>query len=368
MAATTNPQQLSFDFTSSQLEVLKEVHESSTPTPSTQQRFLIGDQPQAAEQLVAAGWLVRKGPKNSASRFVTFEISEAGQQHLAAVVAGIKSTYTGTETQRGTYVWTTSYKPARAGYVETPEEAAAMAAELALYDIPSDPAQRPNYAKGPGVGTRLAAMLKAGQPEPDPSEPTIATEDPEPQEAAPERMAWDPCFTCGHAPYRCHCWLDTPVLSLAQQQQQAWGGGLTPAEAVPMVACMAMTEKPYQREQKDWYTTTPARPTIVCLCGSTRFRSHFEAANLEETLAGKIVLQPGHYTHSVAPQLGDKELYFSPEVAAGLEELYLRKIELADEVLVLNPGGYLGSSTRKEIDYALQLGKVVRWLEAPCQE
>jgi hypothetical protein len=134
---------------------------------------------------------------------------------------------------------------------------------------------------------------------------------------------------------------------------------------------------PYQREEKEWYTRKPARPTIVCLCGSTRFRDAFEEANLEETLAGKIVLQPGHYTHAAAenqgavnraagnsrPVPGDKEIWFGPEVAQQLEELCRRKIDLADEVLVLNVGGYVGSSTAAEVAYAQSLGKQVRWLE-----
>lgn len=130
-----------------------------------------------------------------------------------------------------------------------------------------------------------------------------------------------------------------------------------------------------RREEKDWCTSQPRRPLIVCLCGSTRFKAAFEQANLEETLAGKIVLQPGHFTHAEAehqgaihraagnsrPLAGDKEAYFGPEVAQQLEELYRRKIDLADEVLVLNVGGYIGASTAGEIEYAMRLGKPLRW-------
>ena len=47
-----------------------------------------------------------------------------------------------------------------------------------------------------------------------------------------------------------------------------------------------------------------------------------------------------------------------------LDVLHLRKIDLADEVLILNVGGYIGKSTRKELDYALSQGKPVRYLEA----
>lgn len=123
-----------------------------------------------------------------------------------------------------------------------------------------------------------------------------------------------------------------------------------------------LASTPYVREEKDWCTTKPTRPTIVCLCGSTRFRAAFEQANLEETLAGKIVLMPGSFTHAEqAGGLGDKEVFFGPEVAAQLDELYRRKIDLADEILVLNVGGYIGDSTAGEIEYAHNQRKTIRW-------
>lgn len=98
-------------------------------------------------------------------------------------------------------------------------------------------------------------------------------------------------------------------------------------------------------------------PIVVCLCGSTRFMEAFQAANLSETLAGRIVLTVGCNTKS------DAMLGISDEVKAKLDELHKRKIDMADEILVLNVGGYVGSSTRSEIDYAVAQGKRVRWLE-----
>jgi nucleoside 2-deoxyribosyltransferase len=64
-----------------------------------------------------------------------------------------------------------------------------------------------------------------------------------------------------------------------------------------------------------------------------------------------------HYDHSTDPQRSNHLQ------KAALDELHLRKIELADEVLVLNVNGYVGESTRREISYAEQLGKPVHWLE-----
>jgi hypothetical protein len=100
------------------------------------------------------------------------------------------------------------------------------------------------------------------------------------------------------------------------------------------------------------------RPTIVCLCGSTRFMQAFQVANLRETLAGRIVLTVGCDTKS------DAMLALDSEVKAMLDELHKRKIDLADEILVLNVGGYVGSSTASEIAYARAHGKRVRWLES----
>ncbi len=101
------------------------------------------------------------------------------------------------------------------------------------------------------------------------------------------------------------------------------------------------------------------RPIVVCLCGSTRFMQAFQDANLRETLEGKIVLSIGCNTKS------DDDL-----VAVGmvinkeaLDTLHLFKIDLADEILVLNVGDYVGESTRREIEYAQHKGKGIRWLE-----
>lgn len=107
------------------------------------------------------------------------------------------------------------------------------------------------------------------------------------------------------------------------------------------------------------------RPRIVCLCGSTRFGDAFRQVNLEETLAGRIVLTIGCNTHSdidLFGRLSDAEI---DEIKNRLDELHLRKIDLADEILVLNIGGYVGESTAREIEYARQTGKCIRWLESP---
>lgn len=102
-------------------------------------------------------------------------------------------------------------------------------------------------------------------------------------------------------------------------------------------------------------------PKVVCLCGSTRFLDAFRKAMAEETYFGRIVL-------SIGCNLRDHEFdtftqEHKAEIKIALDELHKRKIDLADEVLVLNVGGYVGDSTKSEIRYAIEHGKPIRWLE-----
>ena len=92
----------------------------------------------------------------------------------------------------------------------------------------------------------------------------------------------------------------------------------------------------------------PDRPEIVCICGSTRFVDQMCAANRDLTFAGVIVVAPGE-----AGEL------LTDEQKAALDALHLRKIDLADRVLVVNPGGYIGESTSREIAYARAAGKPI---------
>ena len=97
-------------------------------------------------------------------------------------------------------------------------------------------------------------------------------------------------------------------------------------------------------------------PKIICLCGSTRFKETFNKANLELTLAGYIVLSVGSFTQS------DAELKLNDDKKVELDILHKRKIDLADAVLVLNVDGYIGSSTKSEVEYAFSIGKPLAYL------
>lgn len=104
------------------------------------------------------------------------------------------------------------------------------------------------------------------------------------------------------------------------------------------------------------------RPTVVCLCGSTRFYEAWQQANFDETVAGRIVLSVGFYPHA-EDKAHAAHVGITPGQKVALDDLHKRKIDMADEILVLNVGGYVGDSTRSEIAYARGHGKRVRWLE-----
>jgi hypothetical protein len=117
---------------------------------------------------------------------------------------------------------------------------------------------------------------------------------------------------------------------------------------------------PKIKEASGTSTNTGSRetaPIVVCLCGSTRFSEAFREANFQETLSGNIVLSIGCDTKS------DKGLGLTVADKKRLDWLHLRKIDLANEVLILNVGGYIGNSTRRELNYAIAQGKNVRYLE-----
>lgn len=97
------------------------------------------------------------------------------------------------------------------------------------------------------------------------------------------------------------------------------------------------------------------KPIKVVLCGSTRYRPDFERATMQETLKGRIVLSVGMFGHEV-------KLDQDGPIKAMLDVLHLRKIDDANEVLVINTAGYIGESTRNEIAYATEHGKTIRYL------
>ena len=96
---------------------------------------------------------------------------------------------------------------------------------------------------------------------------------------------------------------------------------------------------------------------VITLCGSTKFKEQYLEAQKRLTLDGNIVISVGLFGHS-----GDNEVW-TEGTKAMLDDMHLRKIDMADEIFVINVGGYVGESTRREIEYALKNGKAVRYLE-----
>ena len=100
---------------------------------------------------------------------------------------------------------------------------------------------------------------------------------------------------------------------------------------------------------------------IITLCGSTRFKNEFLEAQKQLTLAGNIVISVGLFGHS-----GDNEVW-TEGTKEMLDDMHKRKIDMADEIFVINVGGYIGSSTASEIEYAKATGKPVRYLEEQAE-
>ena len=96
---------------------------------------------------------------------------------------------------------------------------------------------------------------------------------------------------------------------------------------------------------------------VVTLCGSTKFKEQLIETQKRLTLEGHIVISVGLFGHS-----GDTEVW-TEGTKAMLDDMHLRKIDMADEIFVINVGGYIGESTRREIDYATSKGMNIRYLE-----
>jgi len=98
---------------------------------------------------------------------------------------------------------------------------------------------------------------------------------------------------------------------------------------------------------------------VITLCGSTKFKEEFMAEQRRLTLEGIIVISVGIFGHAD----GENETVITDEIKVMLDDMHKRKIDMADEIFVINPGGYIGSSTRSEIDYAMGKGKEIKYLE-----
>ena len=103
---------------------------------------------------------------------------------------------------------------------------------------------------------------------------------------------------------------------------------------------------------------------VITLCGSTRFKDEFMKAQKDLTLKGNIVISVGLFSHS-----GDNEVWENMDEVTRiktkemLDDMHKRKIDMADEIYVINVNGYIGESTKSEIEYAIKNNKKVNYLE-----
>ena len=96
---------------------------------------------------------------------------------------------------------------------------------------------------------------------------------------------------------------------------------------------------------------------VITLCGSTKFKDDFMREQKRLSLEGNIVISVGMFGHS-----GDEEVW-TEGVKEMLDDMHKRKIDMADEIFVINVNGYIGSSTQSEIEYASKNGKRIVYLE-----
>jgi len=103
---------------------------------------------------------------------------------------------------------------------------------------------------------------------------------------------------------------------------------------------------------------------VITLCGSTKFKEDFMREQKRLTLEGNIVISVGLFGHS-----GDAEVWENMDdgtltrTKLMLDDMHKRKIDMADEIFVINKNGYIGESTKSEIEYAISTNKKVEFME-----
>lgn len=108
---------------------------------------------------------------------------------------------------------------------------------------------------------------------------------------------------------------------------------------------------------------------VITLCGSTKFKEDFMREQKRLTLEGNIVISVGLFGHS-----GDNEVWEGMDdgtltkTKEMLDDMHFRRIDMSDEIFVINKNGYIGTSTRNEINYAIKTGKKVNYMENIFEE
>ncbi len=103
---------------------------------------------------------------------------------------------------------------------------------------------------------------------------------------------------------------------------------------------------------------------VVTLCGSTEFKDQFLKTQAELTMKGYIVISVGAFSHTDENFVDNMSAEEQAEMKKMLDDMHKRKIDMADAIYVINVGGYIGKSTRSEIEYAKANGNIIRYLES----
>jgi hypothetical protein len=102
----------------------------------------------------------------------------------------------------------------------------------------------------------------------------------------------------------------------------------------------------------------------ITLCGSGKFETQFKNWNKRLSLGGHVVYGMSTY----ASEQGGSKDWFTPEQKLMLDAVHMGKIQNSEAVLILNVGGYIGESTRREMDFAMVQEKDLYFLEIPNPE
>jgi hypothetical protein len=115
-----------------------------------------------------------------------------------------------------------------------------------------------------------------------------------------------------------------------------------------------------RREDQQAPRSAESEAKVITLCGSTKFEAEFAEVNQRLTMEGCVVISLGMFSLPDVPDYDWTADNF--DLKGRLGGVHLQKIRMADEVYIVDPRGYVGESTRREIAYAESLGKPVRYL------
>lgn len=94
---------------------------------------------------------------------------------------------------------------------------------------------------------------------------------------------------------------------------------------------------------------------IITICGSSKFKEEILRIDAKLSLEGNIVISLGCFGHA-------DELNLTRKQEAILERVHQEKMNMSDEIFVVNKDGYIGEHTERDIEYAKSRGLKIRYL------